>query len=112
MYSFSGRELQSMEDKKAGAPGRLGPPGSAPPTGSGPPAGAGAASPLTRVTVNLTRRSHDALEALSATTGYSKTDTINRALQVYLEIQKLMDSNDGDLRVVGADGHPERIWIV
>jgi hypothetical protein len=39
--------------------------------------------PLERVTVNLTARTASALDATSGMTGDTKTDTINRALQVY-----------------------------
>jgi hypothetical protein len=50
---------------------------------------------LTRVNVNLTRKAMVALESLSDSTGYSKTDTINRALQVYHLIQGLLDKDGG-----------------
>jgi hypothetical protein len=50
---------------------------------------------LTRVNVNLTRKAVEALESLSDSTGYSKTDTINRAIQVYHIIQGFLDKNGG-----------------
>ncbi len=74
----------------------------------GPPSGSG----LTRVTVNLNRQAVEALEALSETTGYSKTDTINRALQVYAVIQDIMDRNGGSLNITHDNGQSERIHIV
>ena len=39
--------------------------------------------PLERVTVNLSARASRALELITKLTGDSKTDVINRALQVY-----------------------------
>ncbi|GAA2722927.1 hypothetical protein [Actinocorallia aurantiaca] len=41
------------------------------------------ASVRERITVNLTPKSVQALEALTGNTGDTKTDTINRALQLY-----------------------------
>ena len=41
---------------------------------------------LTRVTVNLIPKADAALEQAVRLTGYSKTDTINRALQLYAYI--------------------------
>jgi hypothetical protein len=67
---------------------------------------------LTRVTVNLTPRSVAALERTSRVTGDSKTDTINRALQVYALIQEMADRNNGSLRVVHEDGETERIHLL
>ncbi len=66
----------------------------------------------TRVTVNLTRKAADALEELSDSTGYSKTDTINRALQVYAIIQGFLDKG-ASLVVKPEDAGPEiRLHIV
>jgi hypothetical protein len=42
---------------------------------------------LTRLTVNLTPRSAAALDLAVGDTGDSKTDTINRALQVYAYLE-------------------------
>lgn len=61
---------------------------------------------LTRVNVNLTRKAMVALESLSDSTGYSKTDTINRALQVYHLIQGLLDK-DGGLVIRPPDSETE-----
>ncbi|SHG44932.1 hypothetical protein SAMN05444320_10960 [Streptoalloteichus hindustanus] len=64
---------------------------------------------LERVTVNLTPRSSKALEQTVALTGDSKTDTINRALQVYAFLEELMQSGgsvhvrqspDGELQLL------------
>jgi hypothetical protein len=80
--------------------------------GSIEPPSSGNGSGLTRVTVNLTRQAVQALEAVSETTGYSKTDTINRALQVYAIVQDIMRRNGGVLRVKHDDGSLERIHMV
>ncbi len=50
------------------------------PTVSGRPSGGGNHE---RVTVNLNARASDALDQVSELTGETKTDAINRALQVY-----------------------------
>ena len=71
-----------------------------------------AASALTRVTVNLTRPAVQALESVSEATGYSKTDTINRALQVYAIVHEIMARNGGVLTIRHDDGGLERIHIV
>ena len=49
--------------------------------------------PLERVTVNLTGRAADALEQVAKLTGNSKTDTINRSLQLYAYLEQV--TNDG-----------------
>src|SRR5690242_19847344 len=48
-----------------------------------PPDPSGGGGGLVRVTVNLTPAAAQAMERLCDETGYSKTDVINRALQVY-----------------------------
>lgn len=72
----------------------------------------GSGSGLTRVTVNLNRQAVQALEVVSEATGYSKTDTINRALQVYAIVQQIMQRNGGALQIKHDDGEFERIHIV
>jgi hypothetical protein len=74
----------------------------------GPPTGTG----LTRITVNLNRKAMEALDALSESNGLSKTDTINRALQVYALIQDIMDRSGGSLVIRYSDGQIERVHIV
>ena len=86
-------------------------------TGGGTPptsrsGGPGGGSGLTRVTVNLTRKAVEALESVSDATGYSKTDTINRALQVYAIVQQLMEDNGGKLRLRRDNGDVEVVPIV
>ncbi|WP_254126283.1 hypothetical protein [Amycolatopsis sp. CA-230715] len=51
---------------------------------------------LERVTVNLAPRASRALEKATGLTGDSKTDTINRALQVYAYLEEVW-SNGGQV---------------
>jgi hypothetical protein len=55
--------------------------------------------PFAPVTVDLTERSRRALEIGAELTGYSKTDTMNRALQLYAFAQQLIDQG-ADLLVM------------
>lgn len=66
---------------------------------------------LTRVTVNLTGRSVTAMDRAAARTGHHRTDTINRALQVYDLVVDLMGDNTY-LTVVGPSGRRERIHVL
>ncbi len=73
--------------------------------------GRGGGPPLEKVTVNLTKRSVEALDALVESTGETKTDAINKALQVYAFIQQQLDSG-GALYVKDADSdQAERLRI-
>jgi hypothetical protein len=56
-----------------------------------------------RVTVNLTPRSVRALNNLVGWTGYTKTDTINRGLQIYEFIQQIME-NGGTVHIRQSEG--------
>jgi hypothetical protein len=49
-------------------------------------------SGLERVTVNLTPRTVEALDGLVQLTGDTKTDAINKALQVYAYLQNLLNA--------------------
>lgn len=71
--------------------------------------GRGHAAPE-RVTVNLTPRAWHALEATVQRTGDTKTETINRALQVYNYLDELMHSG-GAVYVQDPHGKPERLKI-
>jgi hypothetical protein len=66
----------------------------------GPPdeRGHGGGGPLERVTVNLVARASRALQRLSDLTGDSKTDSINRAIQVYAYLEEV-NANGGDVYV-------------
>jgi hypothetical protein len=64
-----------------------------------------------RVTVNLTPRSVRALRNVVGWTHYSKTDVINRALQVYEFVQQIMEDG-GSVHVRQTqDGELERLTI-
>ncbi|MBW8482998.1 hypothetical protein [Actinomadura parmotrematis] len=65
--------------EEAGAPGGTSRPGRA-------------GGPLERLTVNLTARSSRALEEAVRMTGDSKTDTVNRAVQLYALIEEIITS--------------------
>lgn len=56
----------------------------------GSPGTAGRRGPLERVTVNLTPRSSRALDEVVDMTQDTKTDAINRALQVYAYLERVM----------------------
>jgi hypothetical protein len=49
----------------------------------------GGNGPLERITVNLIARASRALQKVSELTGDSKTDSINRALQVYAYLEEV-----------------------
>jgi hypothetical protein len=51
--------------------------------------GNGSNGPLERITVNLTGRASRALEIATELTGDTKTDTVNRALQVYAYMEQI-----------------------
>ncbi|WP_409461883.1 hypothetical protein [Amycolatopsis sp. GA6-003] len=68
-------------------------PGKQPPEGK-----SGGGGGLERVTVNLAPRASRALERAVNITGDSKTDTINRALQVYAYLEEVW-AKDGQVLV-------------
>lgn len=73
----------------------------------------GTAGPLTRVNVNLTQRTVAALDSAVAKTGDSRTDTINRAIQVYDLVQDLLRNGDGRSLVIKyPSGESERVFIM
>jgi hypothetical protein len=57
-----------------------------------PPAPSRGHGPFERLTVNLTARSSQALEDAVQLTGDTKTDTINKALQLWSHVQRLINS--------------------
>lgn len=61
-----------------------------------------------RVTVNLTNRSARALELATELTGDSKTDTINRAIQVYAYLESI-NSKNGEVFVRDSGSELERL---
>jgi len=58
----------------------------------------------TKLTVNLVSRSTDAMEVASVLTGDSRTDTVNRALQVYAYLMDQIILGGRLLRLVDPDG--------
>jgi hypothetical protein len=54
--------------------------------------------PLERVTVNLTARSSRALERASQLTSLNKTDSLNRAIQLFGYLEEIIEAG-GDLYV-------------
>jgi hypothetical protein len=85
----------TMTAANAGAPGR----------------GTGTGAPLERVTVNLTARSSQALDEAVRLTGDTKTDSLNRAIQIYAYIEQVLQSG-GSVHVRETpDGELERLKI-
>lgn len=82
--------------------------GAAPAGESGTDSGRG----LVRVTVNLTPRAVDALEAACARTRDTKTDSINRALVVYNVILELIERGGGRLTFQTRDGNTETLHLL
>jgi hypothetical protein len=71
----------------------------------------GSNGPLERVTVNLTGRSSRALEAATDLSGDTKTDIINRALQIYAFLENVR-AQGGSIHVrESAGGELSRIEI-
>lgn len=70
-----------------------------------------ASSPLERVTVNLTERSAKALRLAAGLTGDTKTDTINRALQVYAYFEHVVSQGGSVLVRESPDADPVKIII-
>jgi hypothetical protein len=60
--------------------------------------GHGGSGPLERVTVNLIARASRALQRVVEITGDSKTDALNRAIQVYAYLEEV-EANGGDILV-------------
>ncbi len=82
------------------------------PASTDPPEAPGGGGGLVRVTVNLTPNAAQAMERLCEETGYSKTDVINRALQVYEVWQEVAQRNGGTVSVKHRDGETERIRLL
>jgi dihydrodipicolinate synthase/N-acetylneuraminate lyase len=82
------------------------------PTHVDPPETATGGSGLVRVTVNLLPVAAQSLDRLCDETGYSKTDVINRALQVYEVWQQVAAQNGGTVVVKHDNGETERIRLL
>lgn len=66
-------------------------------------------TPPTKVTVKLTQRSIDALDRASRMAELNRTDTINRAIQLYDFIVNALDGNERNALIIERDGRQERI---
>ena len=77
---------------------------------SPPSSSRGHGGSLTKVTVNLIPRAFAALEEVSKATGENKTESINRAIQLYAWIQRMLDEGES-IRVVSPDGAVREVQI-
>jgi hypothetical protein len=67
---------------------------------------------LIRITVNLIPKAYAELRRLSVNSGLSKTDVMNRALQVYALVEELVGQGEGSIVVQHPDGSSERIFVL
>lgn len=74
-----------------------------------PESGRGRGRPLEKVTVNLTQRSSRALTETAQRTGDSKTDTINRALQLYALFDEVLANGGAVYLRTAPDAELERL---
>jgi hypothetical protein len=72
----------------------------------------GATNGLTKVAVNMTPRAMAAVQRVQMATGDSRTDVVNRAVQVYDAVLALLARGDGWLALEHADGTRERVTIL
>jgi hypothetical protein len=86
------------------------PPGPPPPDTADPSDGGG--DRLIRLTVLLLPSAYQALASTAQTTGYTKPDVVNRALQVYQVIEDVLREDGGRLRLWHRDGRVETIFIL
>jgi hypothetical protein len=63
----------------------------------------------TKVTVKLTAKSVDALQRASGAGGLNRTDTVNRALQLYDFVLNAVDDSDENALIIERNGKQERI---
>lgn len=66
---------------------------------------------LERVTVNLSPRAARALEIATGLTGESKTDAINRALQIYAFLEQVTENGGAVYARAAADAEMERLKV-
>lgn len=67
---------------------------------------------LERITVNLTQRSASALELTVDITGDTKTDAINRAIQIYAWLEQVIESGGSVLVRPEAGAEVERLKLI
>lgn len=65
----------------------------------------------TKVTVRLTPKSVDALERAAEIGGLNRTDTINRAIQLYSYIVEMLAERDDNALLVVRNGVQERVIL-
>ncbi|MEU8609372.1 hypothetical protein AB0C29_15350 [Actinoplanes sp. NPDC048791] len=70
----------------------------------------GTTTGLTKFTINLVRRAVRALEIATDVTGDNRTDTFNRAIQVYAYIVKA-EQEGKEIYTIGPDGQKERLLL-
>lgn len=73
--------------------------------------GRGGREPLERVTVNLISRASRALEQVSELTGDTKTDSINRAIQIYAYLEEVTTSGGSIYVQEAGEDEPQKIKI-
>lgn len=54
---------------------------------------------LTKLTVNLTPKSSMAIAAAANLSGHTRTDTVNRAVQLYAAVIQTMETGGGKLNI-------------
>ncbi|MGW5768741.1 hypothetical protein ACWEVY_06295 [Streptomyces longwoodensis] len=79
--------------------------------GGRPAASGRGTAPLERVTVNLTSRASKALETAVELTGDSKTDSINRALNMYAYVEQVLHEGGSILVQGDPDAAPQKLVI-
>lgn len=63
----------------------------------------------TKVTVKLTPKSIEALNRASRVAELNRTDTLNRAIQLYDFVLNAVDGNESNALIIERDGKQERI---
>lgn len=66
---------------------------------------------LTRITFNAVPKAVEDLHHLATMTGLSRTDLLNRAIQVYRFVDEWI-REPGGLRIVRSDGSVEKVYIL
>jgi hypothetical protein len=66
---------------------------------------------LDRITVNLVPQAQEALSRVMSLTGYSKTDAVNRSVQLYSFVEGVLKSGDQVL-IRKPDGTTELVHLI
>jgi hypothetical protein len=80
-------------------------------TGNAQSSSAAGSGGTERVTVNLSPRAARALETATALTGETKTDAINRALQIYAFLEQVTDQGGSIYTKEGPDANLDRVRL-